>query len=59
MTFPFVSGTSAADMEDKNIKVPHRKYINPDTDLLYKKINEKIAFIKVLVPKHRKRTSDS
>lgn len=54
MTFPFVSGTSAADMEDKNIKVPHRKYINPDTDLLYKKINEKIVLIKVLVPKHRK-----
>lgn len=59
MTFPFVSGTSAADMEDKNIKVPHRKYINPDTDLLYKKLNEKIVLIKVLVPKHRKRTSDS
>lgn len=28
-------------MEDKNIKVPHRKYINPETDLLYKKKNEK------------------
>lgn len=27
-------------MEDKNIKVPHRKYINPDTDLLYKKIKK-------------------
>lgn len=59
MTFPFVSGTSAADMEDKNIKVPHRKYINPETDLLYKKKMKKIVLIKVLVPKHRKRTSDS
>lgn len=60
MTFPFVSGTSAADMEDKNIKVPHRKYINPETDLLYKKKKmKKIVLIKVLVPKHRKRTSDS
>lgn len=59
MTFPFVSGTSAADMEDKNIKVPHRKYINPETDLLYKKKIKKIVLIKVLVPKHRKRTSDS
>lgn len=28
-------------MEDKNIKVPHRKYIKPETDLLYNKKNEK------------------
>lgn len=57
MTFPFVSGTSAADMEDKNIKVPHRKYINPETDLLYNK--KKFLIIKVQVPKHRKRNLDT
>lgn len=56
MTFPFVSGTSAADMEDKNIKVPHRKYINPETDLLYNK--KKFLIIQVQVPKHRKRNLD-
>lgn len=43
-------------MEDKNIKVPHRKYINPETDLLYNK--KKFLIIKVQVPKHRKRNLD-
>lgn len=59
MIFFFVFGISVVDMEDKNIKVLYRKYINLDIDLFYKKINEKIVFIKVLVLKYRKWILDS
>lgn len=59
MIFFFVFGISVVDMEDKNIKVLYRKYINLDIDLFYKKIYEKIVFIKVLVLKYRKWILDS
>lgn len=37
MIFFFVFGISVVDMEDKNIKVLYRKYINLEIDLFYKK----------------------
>lgn len=46
MIFFFVFGISVVDMEDKNIKVLYRKYINLEIDLFYKKKNEKNSFYK-------------
>lgn len=59
MIFFFVFGISVVDMEDKNIKVLYRKYINLEIDLFYKKKMKKIVFIKVLVLKYRKWILDS
>ena len=37
ISFPFVSGTSDAEMAESSIKAPPRKYIRPETDLLWNK----------------------